>query len=569
MPTVPRYDQPRVQEQGLPNKQISIDTGIDRIQSGNAKVTGAVNSALDEFAKYAEKEQKRQDDSVSLSLQTESLREKNRLLYSTQEDDPGAMMQKGGNAAGVVDNYSKRFSDFNNRIEEKAQNSAQREAFAQFRMRHETEFQESLYRHTAGEAMKYEADQFKSAIVELQNDAAYNWASPTNVTNSMVMQNGIIDNMANNYGWPEEQRRMAKLEAFSKTNLNVISRQADSGQYLQAMNQLEKNKAMMTAEDYKHAHSIVESASVLGESQKHATTIIGKYGSDMKASLAEARKIQDPKIQKATVDEIETRFVEMAKAKKQQEDANYTYASQFIEKTGEIPPAEIWQAIPVEDRTKLMTNMHNLRKGIEPNTNWSDYYNLKSMASSPLTRDKFLETNLDKEYRGKLADSEFKELSSLQSSIRNGDEKVVKDLDGFRSKQEIVNSTLSKAGIDPTPKRGSKDAEKTDLFRKRVDDEVMRWQDVNGKKIDNAEFQRIVDGQMVEVITKKGWIWDEKKKSFELSPENKIVDIDFKEIPFSERQLITDSLKKKNLPVNESTIKEVYKLNLEKKRGRQ
>lgn len=561
MPTIPKYTE-QVGQSAIPNVRMTGELSDEAVGINASKriaqgFQNLVNTGVDLYAQ----EKKKADDSRLAELDAQARMYKNQLLYGQNidgnEGDNGVVFRKGAAAFGTEAEFSPRLKSKLEEIGSQISDEAQRNRWKELSARHEVDFNDAVMRHTASEAREYEAQSFKANIQSLQEDAVYNYHQPGAVRGNMVKQVEAIRQYGQNNGLSEEQIQNATVESLSKTNLGVMTRMIDNGQYENAMAHLNQNEGLMTADDRHRAKAILETASVLGESQKNATRIMGGAKSQVEA-MAEARKIKDPKIQDATVKEIETRYVEQARAKKQYEDQVFNQASEHIKQFGEVPPSTIWNQLSLEDQVKLQGRIHDYRKGIEPNTNWGDYYYLKTLSSSPATRDKFLQINLDKEYRNKLDDAAFKELTGLQVGIRNRDENIIKELDGFRTHQEIVNTALNSAGIDPSPKDGSKDAKKVEEFRRKVDIEVQKYQDSTGKKVNNQEMQRIIDNMMVEAVTNKGWIWDTKKRVFEIQPEDKIEDVSIKDIPRVERLKIEQALQKRQIPITDDAVKSLY-----------
>lgn len=202
----------------------------------------------------------------------------------------------------------------------------------------------------------------------------------------------------------------------------------------------------------------------------------------------------------------------------------------IIEKTKDFEkvPERFVEMLPRESRSALRSYAKSIGDGEKINTDFSVYYELKQKASDINGgRDKFAKENI-MQYRDKLGDTEFKEIINLQAKIKSGS--VGDDdseLNGFRTRYQVVNDVLLGAGIDPTPDPKRKEmAGKVASFRKQVDDRVMDFQKTHGKKANNEDVQRISDELMIKgKIEGSGLfgtsIMETKKMAFEVSPGEK------------------------------------------------
>jgi hypothetical protein len=363
-------------------------------------------------------------------------------------------------------------------------------------------------------------------------------------------------------------------DAYSKTHKGVIERMLSNNQDVLANEYYYGNpkkgipgvKDQVSGSDVADVEKALKAGSVLGESQRQATSIMQAHGTDEKSALERARSISDPKIQEETVKEVKMRFAEQEASKRQADEYNFRAAAEQSKNTRSLPDPVLWNKLSLKDQNELQNQIENLRKGIDPPANSEEYYDLRTLASNPGTRDQFMKTNL-LSYGSKVSRSNLATLIDLQADMRSGKDRADKILDGFRSDNSIVNDTLNAAGIDPTPKTGTDQAKKVALFRSKVDEEVRKIQADTGKKATNEQIQSIADNLIVKgKVPGSGWIFDTKKSAFELAPGEKL-EVNPKDIPRDDRKKIEAALKKYNRPVNDETVMEIYKKKLGKLTG--
>jgi hypothetical protein len=104
-------------------------------------------------------------------------------------------------------------------------------------------------------------------------------------------------------------------------------------------------------------------------------------------------------------------------------------------------------------------------------------------------------------YRGKLGDSEFKELSGLQREIRESGSEGSTELPFVRTRRNIVDQAIGGLGHDPNADEEDTDEGKTvRAFRRRVDQELTRIQQSEGRKPTKGEVQEVTDRLTTEIV---------------------------------------------------------------------
>lgn len=555
MPRVERL-QPQVRETALPNARVSTDAPLEAFGGGQSlsNMTRAAQGLAGTVQQIAQEERQKADDIAVQEALAQTVKKRNARMYDPKE---GAFTKRGKDSFGVVDQYGTLFNQDLDEIEKGLKTDSQKQMYRKIRSQQSTELDGQLQRHMFSEAKQYEEETTKFGVEAQREDAVLNYQDPEKVQQAIRMQETLLISQAQRNGVPAEVLQVQVADARSKTHAQVINRMLSNKQDLEAKDYFAAYKDGLSGDDVASVEKALREGSVQGESQRQAGDIMSKARGDLKSSLDAARKIEDPEVQAATVSEIKLRHSENEAIDRDTKERRLHGVINQITQSKQMPDPVTFARMSPEEKRAAVSWLEHMRKGTQPETSWGDYYDLKTIASSPATREQFLQMNL-MEYRPHMADTEFKDIVNLQADLRKGNANADKILDGFRSDQSIVNDALASANIDPTPKKGSKDADKVALFRKMVDDEVKKHQDATGKKATNDIIQGIVDNLMVKGITEKGIFWDTEKRRFELESGEQF-EIAAKDIPPAEQAKIKDALQRRNIPFSEQAMIDLYK----------
>jgi len=269
-------------------------------------------------------------------------------------------------------------------------------------------------------------------------------------------------------------------------------------------------------------------------------------------ALERAREEKDPKLRDAYYDRIKMEFNIKDSAKRADLENLHTNALNMIDKGKALDLTKLpgWTQMNENQRTSLMSYAKIKTSGKNIQTDYDTYYNLKTMATTPQTQDKFLKMNL-MEYRDKLDNGDFEKMIDLQTKLRKGEGSAKKELDGFRSDMQVVKQAYEAAGLKTTNK------EKLNQFNLRVEQTQIAAQERLGRKLTNAELAEIANNEAKQVVVKEGWLWDDKKKMFELS-EDEIKNIRYKDVPSADKVKIEAALKGAKKQITEEAVRQIY-----------
>ena len=210
---------------------------------------------------------------------------------------------------------------------------------------------------------------------------------------------------------------------------------------------------------------------------------------------------------------------------------------------------ELWNQLSFRERESVTNIIKHNAKGTEAVTDQQHWYEIQRGLTSedPVERQKWAEYDLWKS-KDKLDSKDLQELAKMQGTVRKGDPD--KQTTHVRNINQMVDDTLLKIGVDSTPKAGSGDATKALKFRRFVQDQITALEAAQpGKKATTEQQQKIIDRAAIDVVTKKGFLWDSTKPGYEVT---------IKDVPDAEKAKITDALKRQGYTPTDDMIVELF-----------
>lgn len=549
MPTVPRKQSLEVKEQGFGGMGFQAQAPLSAFGGGQA--AARVNESLAGLVSaIGEVEDKRRSEADQLNIQN----------AETQAAELSTRLQvEATNKVGrdafaspeyVKTEWEKGLQD----IEKTLVNDNQKREFQKSSARTRMMLDRQVQFHVADQRRAVDDQETKAFIQASRDQAVLNSTDDLFVKDQVRKIRTRVDEWAVRNGVTDSVIKENKVrDEVSATHRQVVGARLNAGRDQLAKEYFEANKADFNAEDLTYVEKIVKDGSVRGESQRQASEIMLKRPGDMKAALREAREIKDADVQNATVQEIKIRFEENRQAVRQAEEDSFKVAADLVEKnkSREKVPEQVWNRMSLEGRAAIERRIEQLRRGVSPVTDWTKYYDMKTMASSSATRDQFLRQNLG-ELRPDLADSEFKELIDLQTGLRQKDEAAMTKIEGFRTNEQILNGTFRANGFDLGSK-SKDDLQKIERIRRVVDEQVRTWERANKKDIPSEEFQNIVDKVFIKGVTDEGMLWD-TTNYFGLLEEGQSFAIRSSDIPVKERTKVEAALRSAGIAVTDKNV---------------
>lgn len=572
MPQVPQYGGPKAQQGALPNARVSVESPSFGLDTTTTEAVSRLDRTVQQYAEKA-------IDDANTAAVTEAyingVKRKNYLTYSQEE---GFSNIKGKNALEAIGTYNEKYNKELANIESGLSNRAQQAMFQRAKARLQADFDEGLQRHGAREFEAYSENQFKSGIETLHDDSVLNYHNLGKVSDNLAQSTALIVDRAAKQGYapsdPFVQDQIRNVS--SKTHKSVIQRMVANGDDMLAKEYYSQvnggvgphpvsddpnapkaaGSSAMTAEDRVYIEGVLKESSMLGESQRQATMIMQRYGNDLNKALDAARQIPDPKTQAMAVSEIKTRFSEKETAKNLRQEKIFEETFNYITEHKALPNGNAYHELSPSQKTSALSYMEHLRRGIEIETPPELYSDLQLMSAIPERQSEFVKYDLVKAHMdGLLSKKDFEKFTEIKKNLLEKNGKSDAELGGVRERSAIVTQSLNEAGIDPSPKPGSDDAKAVAKVNYMVDQEIAILQKEEKRKATSEEIQRITDRILMSGEVKgAGWFgMSKKKRAFELK-EGEKAEVEYDDIPLSERMAITKFLKANGKPVSEKAI---------------
>lgn len=564
MPRVPVYEGLQVQEAPLPGVRLSEGSVTA------APLGGALRGVAKDVQAIGAQEKAKADEAVLFELREEFNRWEQDHIHDAQK---GAINKRGRDAFELPDTLPGAFDAFAGELEKRASNETQKQGLARMRAARREQLGNWINGHVGRERENYYGQRYEADIESSKERAASNYEKPDIVRAEIMVQRQRAMNRMTDLGASPEviQQELQKHE--TDTHSRVIERFLANEQDQAAATYYKAVGERMDPDARTNIEKALAEGTLRGESQRLVRDLMSKHQS-LDGALDEVEKIQDPKKQDAVKARLKEAWRDKRAAEDDARNQNFNQANDLLESSGgDLDRVKgvlgtKWfdsvGGINAEQRRALELRSRQIKEGVEPVTAWSRYYDLKSMASSEATREGFLRHNLMLD-RGRLSDTEFKELVGIQEALRSG--RRSDELDGYLTTKQIVDDNLAAAGIDPTPKPGSTGADQVAQFRRIVDEQVGAYRAAYGKDMPNKEKQQLVDNLLVKgTVPGTGFLgfFQSERRVFQVGDDERGLAIKVTDIPRGERAKIEDALRRALRPVTDEAVVELYNRKLER-----
>lgn len=558
MPTVPRVQQSTVKEAGLPDTRIQSPANLESFGGGQSAQN--VSRAATGFMEAVVQEKERADTSRANDFYSKLATKKQELLYGNN----GALKTQGSQAFGAKEKYGKEFDAIADELE-KEYTPSQLETIRLVRKREKLDFDKTLYKHVYEESKTYEKQSKDAGVEVAKNEAILAYNDPEKIEQSLALQKDII--VKGSAGLPKEEFERQLKEAYGDTHKGVLDRMVDNGMETQAEEYFQKNKDMM-GKHLSAAEDLIKSAVERKKAQTEADKIVSS-SKGLKDAYEQTSKIEDSKLREETTKRVKDFFAIKKQAEAEEEDRNAISAFNLLDRVPDVDkiPRSMWNNFSGPLRRQLETYASDKASGKNVPANGDAYVAQMIMLSSPQTRQQAAKQPLHS-LRGKVTDSEFKELLKLQTGILKGDPKANAQIAGVETINQVVTRTLKNSKIQADSDEGRQ-------FFGQLNSWAQNYQIETGKKPTTTDIQQQMDNLLTEVVVKKRSILgidfllpDKKAKVFELQQGQEFEDVEIDQIPKAEKEKIVDYLERKKKPINDQSIIKLYKYKVGASRGR-
>lgn len=457
--------------------------------------------------------------------------------------EQGAMNRKGENALGI----SNDVQDFADKKQKEIEDELEESQIPLFRQKVFSTREAALKSansHESAEGMAFEKNVYESSIINSREDAVAGFNDESIINLSIGKQARATIDYAKRNGLGQDWVEAELSSSVSKTHDSVITRMLNGGADQQAKAYYEKYGQQITGDEKIKVEKMLKEGTLKGESQRTSDAIVNQTD-DLQVALSKARNINDPELRDETVRRVKQTFSDRETARTYNSNQAFEQAYIAVEKNRNYDaiPADILNRLDASDKEKLK----KLATSTATETDMKTYNDLMLMANNPKFKQEFLQTSILK-YADKLAKPEMKELIKLQNDLRSGKKEAKETVNTYARQQDLITTTLNSIGLDKSSKSDSKQKQ-INKFYVQMDTAMKQKEAELGRKPNIQEFQQVLDGLVMQVVTDKGIIFDSKKRSFEVGIED---------VPKEEQDKITEALKRAGAVPSEANIINLY-----------
>lgn len=570
MPTVPRVTR-QVATTALPGvRKTAAETALSsgageslaraRKYGALADLGGTLGNVAHGLGDIAIQEREKADQMAVLEKSNDLAMGVTKMLY---DPETGAMGRKGKDAQGLPEQIGGDYNKLADELEAGLTTPAQKKKFRATVLEREVSLDLTVRRHVEEQSQAYDALETQKAQENHVNLAIHSAGDPKIVGMEMSQAIAAAKGFASRNGIGPEALEDRINDITTKTHTGVIEQLLAQDQTRKAQVYFEETRSQINGDQIAKIEKALQEGKTKKEAQTETDKILAAGGS-LSEQREKARAIEDPDIRDSVMQRLEHEDAVNDKTKRDNLETSLNRAYQIVDQTKNA------ENIPPAMRAELAEHMPALRsyaiaraKGVPIETDPKTWMSLMDLAG--YDPEKFATTNL-LQYKDRLDDQEFKEMGRMQLAIRNGDRKAIDhELDGYRSRKEIVENSLIEYGIDPKAKDTATQS-KIAQFQRMVDQRVDAAQqpDTSGKrkKVDEVEMQSIVDGIFSQQVHREGGtFWDFFKgglPQYRNGTDKRLVDYTIADVPTETQNELKRALLAKGRPATPATILNLF-----------
>lgn len=568
MPTVPRQ-QRQVALDALPGARL---TAAETPESLGARPNdpiaaalegvGAKTAALGEqlFGQAVDEEKKRADQIAVLNADNSLAAWTNKRVY---DPNSGALTATGPDAFGLPEQINDEFTTQADTIAAGLTTPEQKMAFNRIRTDRQIELSGTIYKHVYAETQQYHAKEVDSAIDNNKNAAMAQADDPRAVSVAIDRSAAAIGTLKLG---PEETKKQTDA-ARSAILVGVIETQLSQNKVTAAQSYFDETKSLINGDQINRIEKALKEGTIRKQAQDQADEII-KAGGTLTEQRDKARALTDKgfdaDVRDRAMEYIEHNNAVNDKAKRDDLEAASTSAFNLLDRSrGDLRtiPSTAWESFPGSIKASLRAYSEKLAKGEPVETDWSTWTKLMGQAGTDPAA--FANINM-MQYRGRLSDEKFSQLTEVQLSIRNKEASRA-DVGDFQSREHLVSTTLDSYGIETRESKQTPEQRKAigELYR-LLDQRTATQAALTGKKPTNQDVQSALDQILSTSLDVKGSWWNfwprngaffDSTKPF-LGKDGTTITIG--DVPQVERTQIEAALRRKGRPVNDTTVLDLF-----------
>lgn len=546
---------------------------------GGARLGAAVAGAGRAIGEVAEKIQ-REDDANAVFAARKQLDDWERAAIFDPEK--GAANRLGRDAFDVPDVLGKSFDETASKIGESLTTDRQRAAFRELAVSRRAQVLDWGAKHAKRERDVYEVGQFKAELDSMAERAAL---FPDRAAGELDLARQRIIGFMRGKGRSTEEIEQAVKEQASRTHDFVLRSMVNAGNAEQASEYLKKNRGDMTAEAVLRAENGLRETTARVRAQGFADDVFAR-GLSAEDAIKEARSKFTGVEEDAAVQELKVRFTEVETLKARDQKAASDTAWKVLANGGGRKgiPAETWNRLGGEEQRQIKDWLDAKWRQSQADANRETvddreaYYRLRTMATNDPAE--FSRLDLMK-YEPYLTKAAFARLTEVQAGINKNDAKAMESNRVVGSTVKALRGEIAAAGLDASPKEGSKQAKEFALFMNQL---TMALDDAGrqkGSPLTDAEARQIGMGMLREGIEQGSGFFgfgQTKKRGYQIAaeadPSKTYVSKRYDDIPADIRKALEAELPNErnsiygNAAARQAQVERMYQRGLEQGRFR-
>jgi len=551
MPKLPEYDSPQTETRALPNvRQSSMASpelfgasATQQLKSGQQ-----ITQVGYELSKVAASMQEREN--VDMLFRAETA-----LKDEYIEFQKTARERRGQDAWGLAKDTADWWEKSTSKHMDNLQNPAQRQMLEKSATR--------LRQSSVDGAAAYESEQRRQSIESSANASitssinmaaanAQRWKekrgedeAPDPVTAAKGEVLARVQALAKLNGWDEKRRTAEEQKQLTMLHNQVIQNLADNNP-AKAKAYYSANKAEINGAEHDGIDRLLKTGTTKAVANSFADAVIADSMNEADA-LALARKHMEGDELTAAVAEVKTRFNERVQYRERAQATAADEAYGIFARTKSLAsiPASVLERMDGKVRLALEHDAKLAAENKVPKSDGNRYYELRTMAADPATREAFLKHDLRKDYPS-LDKQERESLLDLRDKLSKPD--TAKDVETFQAQLSNYHDQMGWGmSIADRKKKGQFDIVASDAVRAE--------EKAKGKKLNDAERKVILDRL---IIDGKGWGTGQYYEVVGTPGEKNFVPV----IPKGERTKITEAIQRSGQPVTDAEVMRLYKLKM-------
>lgn len=289
------------------------------------------------------------------------------------------------------------------------------------------------------------------------------------------------------------------------------------------------------------------------ETRDYVTNVLGQAARQHEPSFGEIAQAIDGRTdltltqKQYALSAAKDRLEWMKAEQKQRDDQNLEHAWSVVlqGQSYAAVPSQVWTALPAKARKDLMEYRPVTTSDPEV------YYRARDLVVDGS------EVNL-LGMRGKLSDTDFKELTRLQQDRR---QRGAEATAAIGTTDEMFKDALRTAGIDPNAKAGKQDAKKVASARRYVDTQIQALEQAAGKKATREQVQQVIDNAFIEgKVPGSGFLgfFSTTRHNFDRAPGEALNVTDIGQVPRLEKQQIVAALQRAGRKATDAEILRLF-----------